>query len=868
MSKHNDIYNILGKLQGLEPAPAAPKQESVLKTLNEHSTSLVKRLNDRYQESKQLNEYFHFDMPAGKDRGPRDTGTDELARRSKLGKDPLIKHGAEYKQKDKYGDSYKIGGPKGHLPEGEVEESGLQAYLGKKKYGEKGIKALQQAGREGASKEKMASLRAKHDKMDEAVDQEGPADLLAAIEEELNAPGRTIDNLRDVLNATFGADRSPEFKKARVVIGKYLDLVDNAAMGSEQDGIAPMQGNNIARHIQQYDLTDYLQHAAAMLDKAVNDTMDEDVLIAKKDFDGDGKKESPKDEYMGSRDRAIKRSMGKDDKAEEGNKFTGNLAKARAAGKDQADLDGDGEMEPVQKEGVYQDKVNKSKIPAYQRKAKGGDDWRVDLDDLDDEASQSPTGRAGLEKAKERLRQQGHMEEGFPTVDDARKRAEQEKGTGKFDKQTTSTGTRYTRKPETYSDDGEETGGSSDAPKKRGRPKKNTGPERVTSKAWKHKGGRKTNEAINLESIVEDTMQELDDLLIMEKSVSKAQQRFMGMVYAAKKGDKPASKEVAKAAKGMSKKDAKDFAKTKHKGLPDRVDESVKPANPALDGICYRYGKECNDFMTSGVMDDDLYHALHDHYYDDMPAAVKRGADTRDWVEDQFYSDMGGDKYSGGPDSLSTIPPSVNLRKDDELNELARLAGLEEGMCNMTAEGQYCEVHGMNECGMSMYEGKGNKPDFLDMDKDGDKEEPMKKAIKDKEKVDECDMSPMGSMPAEQDSGMSVSTSVDTRTGRKTINISADGETAEQIAQILKMAGLASHQEVHAQPQAQVVAIGEEFANKPEVDYEDADAIFAQGGDLNKKKKQDPKTANKAANPLKEEDNEIVERLRSMYNRF
>jgi len=48
-----------------------------------------------------------------------------------------------------------------------VDESGLQAYLGKKKYGEQGMRALQKAGREGASKEKMALLRAKHDKMDE-----------------------------------------------------------------------------------------------------------------------------------------------------------------------------------------------------------------------------------------------------------------------------------------------------------------------------------------------------------------------------------------------------------------------------------------------------------------------------------------------------------------------------------------------------------------------------------------------------------------------------------------------------------------------------------------------------------------------------
>ena len=53
------------------------------------------------------------------------------------------------------------------VAEEEVEESGLQAYLGKKKYGEKGMKALQQAGRDGASKEKMATIRAKHDKLDE-----------------------------------------------------------------------------------------------------------------------------------------------------------------------------------------------------------------------------------------------------------------------------------------------------------------------------------------------------------------------------------------------------------------------------------------------------------------------------------------------------------------------------------------------------------------------------------------------------------------------------------------------------------------------------------------------------------------------------
>jgi len=38
--------------------------------------------------------------------------------------------------------------------------------------------------------------------------------------------------------------------------------------------------------------------------------------MAKKDYDGDGKVESGKDEYMGSRDKAIKKAMGKDPKQE------------------------------------------------------------------------------------------------------------------------------------------------------------------------------------------------------------------------------------------------------------------------------------------------------------------------------------------------------------------------------------------------------------------------------------------------------------------------------------------------------------------------------------------------------------------------
>jgi hypothetical protein len=51
---------------------------------------------------------------------------------------------------------------------------------------------------------------------------------------------------------------------------------------------------------------------------------------------------------------------------------------------------------------------------------------------------------------------------------------------------------------------------------------------------------------------------------------SEAQQRFMGMALAAKRGKGRFSKKVMEAAESMSEKQLKDFAKTKHEGLPDK----------------------------------------------------------------------------------------------------------------------------------------------------------------------------------------------------------------------------------------------------------------------------------------------------------
>ena len=82
---------------------------------------------------------------------------------------------------------------------------------------------------------------------------------------------------------------------------------------------------------------------------------------------------------------------------------------------------------------------------------------------------------------------------------------------------------------------------------------------------------------------------------IVEKAVSKSQQRFMGMVHAKKKGEmKDGSEKVDKAAASITGKDAEKFASTKHKGLPEK-----KKTNEAMDPV----GKEDSDVNNDGKSD-------------------------------------------------------------------------------------------------------------------------------------------------------------------------------------------------------------------------------------------------------------------------
>jgi hypothetical protein len=142
---------------------------------------------------------------------------------------------------------------------------------------------------------------------------------------------------------------------------------------------------------------------------------------------------------------------------------------------------------------------------------------------------------------------------------------------------------------------------------------------------------------------------------------------------------------------------------------------------------------------------------------------------------------------------------------------------------------------------------EGAKPDFLDIDKDGDKKEPLKKAAKEKKKVDEamaeCYDQAMGQMQQpEQESGINVSSNMDTKTGNQSLTVTAQGAAADELAQLLKLSGVLGGG--RSQPQEIDMAMEQgEYANAPREQVQGIASQLQQGNDLNRPKKTYPRVA-------------------------
>jgi hypothetical protein len=290
-------------------------------------------------------------------------------------------------------------------------------------------------------------------------------------------------------------------------------------------------------------------------------------------------------------------------------------------------------------------------------------------------------------------------------------------------------------------DDGQS---SSDAPRGRGRPKGPAkAPERVTSKATKHKDGRKVKEgadqgqtqqiydeladiravakqaqrggefpqgfASRLESVLYAAMTliknqqpgnaQVSEEEIDEKATSKKQQKFMGMVHAAQKGEKPASGAVAKVAKEMPKKAAKDFAATKHKGLPekkkpeakDKKEESVEETSDN------KPAKSSGGFKFGGGIYDSINRDLEKMIAESMSINMS----------------MNNDEHGGPTRSLTVTATDDDAMKLSQLLKSAGLGGGDEGYggdgykpaCSCGTPDCSCGEQQMHEVSM-------NQPDY------------------------------------------------------------------------------------------------------------------------------------------------------------
>ena len=168
-----------------------------------------------------------------------------------------------------------------------------------------------------------------------------------------------------------------------------------------------------------------------------------------------------------------------------------------------------------------------------------------------------------------------------------------------------------------------------------------------------------------------------------------------------------------------------------------------------------------------------------------------------------------------------------------------------------------------------------SKPDFLDMDKDGDKKEPMKKAINDKEmKKESVNEAIQISTDSPQEASMMMQ--ILKLAGVQPVDaamIGAEEPTSEPEMDQDDAAGsmdMARIRDIIKKPEEEQAE--ETFANEPEEKVQDIDTLVnVHSGGLNRNKKTYPKVAN-GDNPMAAEDRiteeELANSLRNQYESF
>ncbi len=301
-----------------------------------------------------------------------------------------------------------------------------------------------------------------------------------------------------------------------------------------------------------------------------------------------------------------------------------------------------------------------------------------------------------------------------------------------------------------------------------------------------------------------------------------------------------------------------------------------------LDECMSQINNDIMSFKESGVLSEKLKDLLmiHKHLKQEETESFNPMLDiavTDDVSMEQHYGPM-----TPLTDDLDTLAQLAGLtRESTDTKKFAALAPPKDkityadkiaGAKQKANEADVDEGNDFSEKVVTL-KAQGAKPGTKFKTSDG-KEHVLESVQNSDAKIDECGMAPVSGYGYEgTQSRMNVSTNISSD-GTKNITVSADGEQAEALMQILQLAGLgtgklsAATQQAPAQEseveEAEVDEAEGSYANAPDEKMASTSDILDQGNDLNKSKMQDPETANRAANPLTKktfEENEAITKL-------
>jgi len=639
--------------------------------------------------------------------------------------------------------------------QGKLEEEGfprIQAAI--RKYTQPGVNKLAQLGREGASKAKMDATRKKYNQYDESME-EGVMDTVKKVGKKV-ASG---------VNKLVGHGSDEEMRKdlqrksGAPVTGKKPTAAPKQTPIDPKDEYDYFTGRDKVRGGEQ-QVKEKLSPAkqksfAALAPPEHKITFADKIAGAKKEVDemlGDVAAEAMRSALGGGR--------GRNAEMDEDNAF--DYKKPRSMNK--------GERKPSSTGGEIHQKDDTTVVHTAGRNYGGGNEPDPAKEKQNRRGPPKKSDSPRQERVTSKSRKQdrtAHGQEGFKKA----------KGIGEGDVNITDQG-EYDQEGDMAKDDIKTIVRHAQALEKILGDNDNL-PEWVQSKLAKIEGMM-----ISIDEYMQNQEGNDEEEPIAEKAVSKKQQKFMGMVHAAQKGEKPASKEVGKVAKTMKKKDAEDFASTKHKGLPEKApkkkkEEEVEESSTTSGSVTTStattgskggvFGKgiydsmnrelelmiaesmsinmsdstEGNKSLTVTATDEDAMRLAV------MLKSAGLGGQGRELQGDHMHShdeeacDTCGMQDCGCGDVQEAVDenaPDWPTNTEQADSNFGYAGGLNKPKTDVAGDGQTTvpntAVHTQDEDALRrMMEMAGlaeaAKPDFLDLDKDKNKDEPMKDAAAD-----------------------------------------------------------------------------------------------------------------------------------------